>query len=220
MNKIIIILLSIVGFRIFGIHQIIFNSESVDKSLEQACLHKQLFAAVKNNNKAIIKELIDNGADSSYAIQTSREALSDCRASINKTSDYRATEDMVNAKDIFGWPLLKKAVHQSNKAIIEILIDKGPDINAKNKTNGLTPLHWAICGGNKEIAELLVSKRANVNARDEYGYTPLHEAASRNNKDLITLVMAKGADKNIKNKIGQLAVNITSSKEIIELIGS
>ena len=59
--------------------------------------------------------------------------------------------------------------------LIELLISKGADINAKTTGSssffsyrtdipGQTPLHMAI--GNLEIAKLLLRKGANINARD------------------------------------------------------
>ena len=55
-----------------------------------------------------------------------------------------------------------------HKEVVELLIAKGADVNAKND-GGYTPLHQAAINGHKEIAELLIEKGANVNAKDGIG---------------------------------------------------
>ena len=60
------------------------------------------------------------------------------------------------------------------KEIIELLISKGADINAKTNENkelllergGETPLHWAVLNKRKDIGELLISKGADINAKN------------------------------------------------------
>ena len=59
----------------------------------------------------------------------------------------------------------------SCKDVVEYLIEKGNDINAKNKL-GLTPLHIAVLAKNMNMVEYLVKKGAEVNVKDNMGRTP------------------------------------------------
>ena len=59
----------------------------------------------------------------------------------------------VNAKDDVGEPALHHAASQGHKEIVELLIAKGADVNAKG--SGTTPLDLAIINGETEIADLL-----------------------------------------------------------------
>jgi ankyrin repeat protein len=60
----------------------------------------------------------------------------------------------------------------SNKAMIELLLAKGANINIK-KNDGYTPLHLAVGRGNVAMVELLVAKGADVNVKNNAGDTPL-----------------------------------------------
>tara|TARA_B100001013_G_C24348103_1_gene339258 strand:- start:103 stop:423 length:321 start_codon:yes stop_codon:yes gene_type:complete len=80
-----------------------------------------------------------------------------------------------------------------NKAIAELLIAEGADVDADN-LDGETPLHRAAFRGHEEIAELLIAKGADVNAKDELGWTPLHNAAYKCQKEVAELLILKIVD--------------------------
>ena len=68
------------------------------------------------------------------------------------------------------------AALQNNTESLKNLIEKGADVNAKNKYEQTT-LHYAAREGHTEIVEFLIEKGADVNAKNKYGLTPLHFAA-------------------------------------------
>jgi hypothetical protein len=70
---------------------------------------------------------------------------------------------------------LHDAVLEGHKGIVELLINKGADLNAKSGYYG-TPLHVAGSIGHKEIAELLIANGADLNVQDGFGRTPLNAA--------------------------------------------
>ena len=82
------------------------------------------------------------------------------------------------------------AAGKGHKEIVELLIAKGVDVNAKNNRGG-TPLHLA---NNKEIAELLIANGADVNAKDEDGETPLDWAIRNSNWKHVRRERAETAD--------------------------
>lgn len=58
------------------------------------------------------------------------------------------------------WTLLHMAASGGNPRMVEMLIQKGISINAKNK-NGKTPLHYAAAKGHKPIVEILLNSHAD-----------------------------------------------------------
>ena len=97
-----------------------------------------------------------------------------------------------------------------NLEIIELLIDKGADVNGKDD-NDDTPLHLST---NRNISELLIAQGADVNAKDCFGSTPLHSNIFNQDKDLVALLITNGADLNLMDEDGQTPLDQLSSEEL------
>ena len=93
----------------------------------------------------------------------------------------------VNKKDEQGRTALLFAVYENHKEIVELLIEKGADLEAKFQST--TPLHYV---GNKEIAELLIVNGAYVNSKDALGLTPLDTANISNLNQIADLLRKHG----------------------------
>lgn len=113
------------------------------------------------------------------------------------------------------------AVRAGHMQVVELLLDKGADINAKTSLN-ITPLQLAMVHGYKDILELLVAKGARmdiyaatavgdiervkafltsnpelINATQwEKGFTPLHWAAYCGHTELVKILINNGAKVN------------------------
>jgi len=120
-----------------------------------------LHAAARVGYKDVVELLIAKGAD--VNAQT-REFPKD---KFEWAFGRRWADDRV----AFSTPLLW-AARYGHKAVAELLIAKGADVNAENE-KGETPLHAAARYGHKAVVELLISKGADVNAKTEKGETPL-----------------------------------------------
>ena len=79
--------------------------------------------------------------------------------------------------------LLHEAVSYDHKEIVELLIDKGAELNIKDD-DGVTPLHEAVDSiSQKDIIELLITNGADINAKTNLGSTPLDWAQEENEDD-------------------------------------
>ena len=100
---------------------------------------------------------------------------------------------------------------QQRRAVMELLMIGGANINVGEGTLGRTLLHQAASSADKELALLLIERGAEINAKDKNGQTPLHCATgaeefgkSRHEfADLAILLLANGADVNARDRSGR-----------------
>jgi len=125
---------------------------------------------------------------------------------INRGTDVNVPLRKPNAgkeDSVDVWTPLIVAALTGDAGVVELLIDKGADINATNNSHE-TALHVAVLNDHRDVAELILNKGANVNATSDSGRTPLHYVAIDNDdKELATLLILKGADVNAVDKDGR-----------------
>ena len=97
----------------------------------------------------------------------------------------------------FGETPLHAAAGHGHKAVVELLLTKGADVNARDQ-NKQTPLHDAASNGHRDVVELLLTKGAYVNAKYHNKRTALHDAASNGHRDVVELLLINKADVNAK----------------------
>src|SRR5215813_4030570 len=125
-----------------------------------------------------------------------------------------ASPELIRGKDAGGSTALHHAAGYGPLDNLQSLIDKGADVNAKNR-RGSTPLHWAIHDEAK--VRLLLAKGANVNAKQAQGRTPLFLAAMLGNGvSIMRLLLASGADPNLASVNGQTPLMMAASRGNVE----
>ncbi|XP_076271702.1 protein phosphatase 1 regulatory subunit 12B-like isoform X16 [Rhynchophorus ferrugineus] len=97
------------------------------------------------------------------------------------------------------------------------LLDKGADINTAN-VDGLTALHQACIDDNLDMVEFLVEHGADVNRGDNEGWTPLHATSSCGFVYIAKFLIEKGANVAAVNNDGELALDITESQKMEDLL--
>src|SRR5260370_34782687 len=86
--------------------------------------------------------------------------------------------------------------------MVDLLIEKGADVNARDRA-GSAPLDEAAVRGYREIAESLLSHGARLDQENpETGATPLNEAANKGHRQVVALLLAQGADRNRRDRNG------------------
>jgi len=84
--------------------------------------------------------------------------------------------------------------HSSNRQVIELLLGKHVDTEAKAR-HGRTPLHFATLSGSEDVTQLLIDHGAEMEAIDADGRTPLHWAVVSGREPIARLLCSNGADK-------------------------
>ena len=100
-------------------------------------------------------------------------------------------------KDKFGYTMLYFAVLESNKEIIELLLQKGADIN-KQYVNGNTVLHVAIKKNSPEIIKLLLNKGADIFI-ENHNISPVDFTIQKSNIDIFKIIIENNINKQAKN---------------------
>jgi cytohesin len=121
----------------------------------------------------------------------------------------------------FGRTALHHAAAFGNKAMVELLLSRGAEVNAKGD-DGRTPLYLATERGFQAIVEVLLANKADVNVSDKNtGITPLHLAAESGRVKIIQLLLAAGANPNAENNQGRTPLSFAAgsgSPESVEML--
>ena len=99
---------------------------------------------------------------------------------------------------------------------INTLLNKGADIDAKDKEFGFTALHAAMTGGNDEIA-LLEKSTESLNIECKNGGVPL-QYAIQNSYTMVELLLKYGADKNRERSYGGTPFDFVKQSKDEELM--
>lgn len=117
-------------------------------------------------------------------------------------SILRKTPAAVNAMDWLHLTPLQYAAMEGNKAVTELLVQSGADVNIRQDIEGMTALHYAAQLDAPDIAKLLIDHGADVNIKDHYGDTPLHRAVMNRKRDTVDLLIANGAEIDSRQRNG------------------
>ncbi|HLJ55393.1 MAG TPA: ankyrin repeat domain-containing protein [Chthonomonadaceae bacterium] len=116
-----------------------------------------------------------------------KEPVAIVRALVAKGANVRG-----NIADMRGWPLVLIPAQYGWADSVQIMLDKGADINARG-VNGVTVLSFAVTSRNAELVKLLISCGVNVNARDAQGKSVLTEAYMISTPEIVEMLKRAGA---------------------------
>lgn len=130
-------------------------------------------------------------------------------------------KDDVKTTDILGRTGLMLAIIRNDLAVARRQIEKGSNVNAKDKTRfANTPLHFAVIRSRnvEPFVGLLIANNADVNLRNSYGDTPLHylvkfNITSSERDKVARMLIGAGADPLIKNSKGKTAIAFAKIKD-------
>jgi hypothetical protein len=77
--------------------------------------------------------------------------------------------------------------------VVRLLLDRGADVNAREKETETTALIAAAQQGHAEVVAVLLEKGADVHAKDKAGKTALSEAKHYKHEHVVKLLQERGA---------------------------
>ena len=113
--------------------------------------------------------------------------------------------DVNQILDETGLTMLMVAAYEGREEILEQLIGRGANLEAKDES-GYTALMFACNAGKAGCVAKLLAARADVNACDKDGSNPLMFAAQHGNNAIVTLLLQAGADPNVVGTHGLSAI--------------
>eukprot|EP00184_Porphyridium_aerugineum_P002789 CAMPEP_0184700338 /NCGR_PEP_ID=MMETSP0313-20130426/12203_1 /TAXON_ID=2792 /ORGANISM="Porphyridium aerugineum, Strain SAG 1380-2" /LENGTH=588 /DNA_ID=CAMNT_0027159951 /DNA_START=196 /DNA_END=1959 /DNA_ORIENTATION=- len=126
----------------------------------------------------------------------------------------------LNCRDERNWTALHLAVENSHENIVELLLNKGANINDEYNYRA-TALHIATKKNSASMVKLLLNKGANVNHENNYGITPLYSATEYGFENIFNILVANGANVNCKNENGLTPLHravMSGHENIVELL--
>jgi ankyrin repeat protein len=175
---------------------------------------KALTHAVRRQDRAKVKELLDAGVAPGPTAETS--GSSPLREAV-RMEDFETAELLLsrgadpNDRNQGDLPLVCAAYLGSPK-MVEFLIDHG----AKTEPGpGPMPLLAAVDQRRGDVVQLLLAKGAKVNATDGTGTAALHRAAFDGFPDMAKLLLAAGADVRARTRTAHTPLELAAvGKEI------
>ncbi len=107
--------------------------------------------------------------------------------------------------------LFIKAAKEGNVSAIELLLDKGVDVNTIGR-DGNTALIWAARHGQRACVQKLIEKGSKVDVKNSVGWTALITASRDGHKAVVELLIENAADVNAKANDGNTAFTYASAK--------
>eukprot|EP01090_Pellita_catalonica_P021236 TRINITY_DN7894_c0_g1_i1.p1 TRINITY_DN7894_c0_g1~~TRINITY_DN7894_c0_g1_i1.p1 ORF type:complete len:428 (-),score=65.38 TRINITY_DN7894_c0_g1_i1:275-1558(-) len=185
-----------------------------------------LMLAIDRGKIEVAKLLVDRGANLEVRGQKGWTALHNAASGGEK--GYKEVAEMlldagalVDALSETMLTPLHEAAGKSLVEIVELLVSKGADVNARDKFDN-TPLR--MCASNaqsfatfdtfKRTVEILINAKADINAGTTINTTSLHSVVKWGNVDAVRFMLDKGADPNIRTTKGELPIDFSRKPEV------
>jgi hypothetical protein len=156
---------------------------------------------VREERRAARGSLLEMG------ISVHNESLAQCVSE----GDTRAVDLFIKAgfhpdtRDKHGVPLLCLAARGKHRAVVEILLNSGADIDLQSEDRGYSPLMDAAQTGSADLVRLFLEKGAKPDLAGKDGQTALVVSVGRNDVDAVKLLLSGGASPDLSDKLGLTA---------------
>lgn len=150
-----------------------------------------LIQAVREDMPELVEALLKRRARLDFRNRNGETAIS-IAAYLGKLDYVQRLAEAGARLDFTGWPPLVYAVFNNHPQVVEYLIKKGANINAKSEI-GATSLLLASRSGETDMVKFLLKHHADPTIADQNGDTPIDVALKGDNKQIIELLREAGA---------------------------
>lgn len=155
----------------------------------------KLADAVKRQDKATVRLLLENGADVTIPQADGMTALhwAVYHDDLQLTKELLERDANAKAANRYGVTVLSIACLNGNGKIVELLLKQGADADQALR-GGETPLMIAARTGKLEAVNVLLSHGVKVDVTERHGQTALMWAAAEGNVMVVDALLKAGAD--------------------------
>ncbi len=140
--------------------------------------------------KDLCKLLIEEGADCNKIASNGLSVL--MNAISQKLTDISIFLIDNGANVAYSHNKMGAAIHfssaEDNSELLGKILDSGIDPNLKKKSDGYTPLHFAVANNSKKNVELLMSRGADSTIKNNFGQSPIDFARDMNDEEALRLL--------------------------------
>ncbi|KAJ4379967.1 hypothetical protein N0V86_004273 [Didymella sp. IMI 355093] len=181
-----------------------------------------LYLAAEKGNEAMVRVLLDNGADvnmqdgrygTAILIASARGHKEVAKLLLDRGAD-------INLQGGNYGNALQAAAVDGHKDVVELLLDRGANINLQGGYYG-NALYAAAVNRHKDVVELLLDRGADINLQGGNYGNALQAAAVDGHKDVIELLLDRGVDINLQGgNYGNAlqAAAVYGHKDVVELL--
>jgi len=180
-----------------------------------------LHLAVKGGHVAVVRKLIESGAD----VEPECPKLKPLHWAARKGHQNVAQQLIeagakVDTPDGTGYTALHHAAENGYGRVVQLLLDSGAArdiLEANNKT----PLYLSAYEGNSRVVQLLLQEEADAEANDSSGWTPLHAASAKGHQDVVQQLIEAGANTDPTNRGKETPLHLAMANRhdrVVELL--
>ncbi|KAI5948808.1 AKR1 [Candida theae] len=181
-----------------------------------------------NNRLALVKYLVENGADPNlYGGELRATPLHwACRNGLVYIVQYLISNTSADPRlrDLQTYNALHLAVHSSNITLVVYLLLSCCDQNSKKKLyidepdgSNRTALHWASYQNDIFTVNALLKFGADVSKTDDSMFIPLHWCFMRGHKNVMKAFVDRGSDIFVKNDQGKDSFDIAKDMNCLHV---
>lgn len=173
-----------------AIAQLLFNNGKNDNN--HAIPKTPLFAAIRSGKEAMVKLLLENGADVAVPKDGSPRPLYIAAKNGHEAIVQLLLDHGADADEPTSPTALHAAAKHGHEAVVRLLLIYGANVNTYDKSKR-TPLHWAAAHSHEAIVRLFLESGAEIRAKDPFR-SPLYIAAEVGNMAIVRLLLDNGID--------------------------
>ena len=95
---------------------------------------------------------------------------------------------LIDSVDGVGRTALQLAAMYNETDVIRELLQRGADVNKRDRNHGQTALHWRAMKNNTDAIRLLLENGASTTIKDAVGRTPIDWAREYNSQEALLLL--------------------------------